>query len=51
MTKDSRTIEVSNPDKVFFPGEGITKGEVMDYYGRPGQAKDHLPPHVAHSAP
>lgn len=34
MTKDSRTIEVSNPDKVFFPGEGITKGEVVDYYRR-----------------
>ncbi|MGH8935119.1 MAG: hypothetical protein ACRDXD_02440 [Acidimicrobiia bacterium] len=34
MTKDSRAIEVSNPDKVFHPGEGITEGEVVDCYRR-----------------
>jgi DNA primase len=34
MAEDSRTIQVSNPDKVFFPEEGITKGEVVDYYRR-----------------
>ena len=27
-----RKVEVSNPEKVFFPGEGITKGEVVAYY-------------------
>jgi bifunctional non-homologous end joining protein LigD len=25
-------VEVTNPEKVFFPGEGITKGEVAAYY-------------------
>lgn len=29
-----RTIELSNLDKVFFPGEGLTKGELVDYYRR-----------------
>lgn len=27
-----RDIEVSNPDKVLFPGDGITKGSLVDYY-------------------
>lgn len=27
-------IEISRPDKVFFPDEGITKGQVVDYYAR-----------------
>lgn len=27
-----RTIELSSLDKVFFPGEGLTKGDVVDYY-------------------
>ena len=26
--------EVSNPDKVFYPEAGITKGEVVDYCRR-----------------
>lgn len=26
------TIEVSNPDKVFFPDEGLTKGDLVDFY-------------------
>jgi bifunctional non-homologous end joining protein LigD len=30
--KDDRRVVVSNPEKVFFPGEGITKGELVDYY-------------------
>lgn len=29
-----QTIELSNLDKVFFPDEGITKGDVVDYYRR-----------------
>jgi bifunctional non-homologous end joining protein LigD len=44
MTKDSRTIEVSNPDKVFFPGEDIRKGEVVDYYRRVAEV---MLPHLA----
>lgn len=27
-------IELSNQDKVLFPDEGITKGDVVDYYRR-----------------
>lgn len=27
-----RTIETSNDDKVLFPGDGITKGDLIDYY-------------------
>src|SRR4051812_9290218 len=29
---DSPRIQVSNPDKVFFPLPGITKGELVEYY-------------------
>lgn len=32
-----RRIEVSNTDKVFFPDNGITKGEVVEYYHRIGE--------------
>jgi bifunctional non-homologous end joining protein LigD len=27
-----RTIEVSNPDKILFPGAEITKADLADYY-------------------
>ncbi len=30
----SRTIDISNVDKVFFPHEGLTKGELLDYHAR-----------------
>lgn len=30
----NRTLELSNLDKVFFPAEGLTKGDVVDYYER-----------------
>ena len=30
----SRTIEVANLDKVMFPDEGITQGDLMEYYRR-----------------
>jgi len=26
------TVELSNTDKVLFPGDGITKGDLIDYY-------------------
>jgi bifunctional non-homologous end joining protein LigD len=31
---DGHSITVTHPDKVMFPGEGITKGDLVDYYGR-----------------
>lgn len=31
---DGHDIEISNRDKVFFRGSGITKGDVVDYYER-----------------
>jgi bifunctional non-homologous end joining protein LigD len=29
-----RTVEVSNPGKVLYPDDGITKGDLVDYYRR-----------------
>lgn len=29
---DGRDIRVTHPEKVLFPGDGITKGELVDYY-------------------
>lgn len=38
MTRDievgNRTIEVSKPDKLLFPDDGITKYDLIDYYAR-----------------
>lgn len=34
---DGRSIELSSLDKPFFPADGITKGQVIDYYRRIGQ--------------
>ena len=28
----NRPMEVSNPDKVLFPDDGITKGDLVGYY-------------------
>jgi len=40
-----RTIELSNLDKVYFPGDPpIAKGDVVDYYER---IAEHMLPHVA----
>ena len=25
-------VTISNPDKVFFPARGLTKGDLVDYY-------------------
>lgn len=41
--RDVRGVVVSDPDKVFFPGAGITKGEIAGYYGR---IADVMLPHV-----
>jgi bifunctional non-homologous end joining protein LigD len=32
VTVTERNVAVSNPDKVFFPDEGITKGDLVAYY-------------------
>jgi len=37
------TVETSNEDKVFFPDDGITKGDLIEYYK---QAAEFLLPHV-----
>jgi bifunctional non-homologous end joining protein LigD len=31
---DQREIEISRPEKVLFPEDGITKGELVEYYAR-----------------
>ncbi|HEY8504330.1 MAG TPA: non-homologous end-joining DNA ligase [Gemmataceae bacterium] len=38
-----RTVEVSNPDKVLFPGAGITERELAEYYHR---VADVMLPHL-----
>lgn len=37
----ARTVDISNPDKLFYPGASITKGDVVAYYER---IADHLLP-------
>jgi bifunctional non-homologous end joining protein LigD len=32
ITKGSRELKLSNLDKAFFPDEGITKGDLLEYY-------------------
>lgn len=44
MTRiDGREIELSNQDKVLYPDDGITKGDVIDYYRN---IAGHLLPHI-----
>jgi bifunctional non-homologous end joining protein LigD len=38
-----RTVEVSNPDKVLYPDDGITKGDLLDYYRR---VAERMLPHL-----
>jgi bifunctional non-homologous end joining protein LigD len=38
-----RTVEVSNPDKVLYPDDRITKGDLVDYYRR---VAEHMLPHL-----
>lgn len=37
------TVDISNRDKVLFPGDGITKGDLVDYYREVGEV---LLPHL-----
>jgi bifunctional non-homologous end joining protein LigD len=34
ITLDAYTVEVSNTDRVLFPDDSITKGDLIDYYHR-----------------
>lgn len=45
LESGGRHIEISNPDKVFFPESGITKGDLVEYYDRVG---DVMAPHAMH---
>jgi bifunctional non-homologous end joining protein LigD len=40
---DGREITITNPDKVLFPDDGITKGDLVDYCGR---IAERMLPHV-----
>ncbi|MGZ4616662.1 MAG: non-homologous end-joining DNA ligase LigD, partial [Actinomycetes bacterium] len=42
---DGRRLSLSNLDKVLYPADGFTKGEVIDYYARIAAL---LLPHVEH---
>jgi bifunctional non-homologous end joining protein LigD len=43
LAPDGRPITISNPNKVLFPEDGITKGELVDYYTR---IAERMLPHV-----
>lgn len=43
LTFGPHRVDVKNADKVFFPDEGITKGEVVEYYARIAET---MLPHV-----
>ena len=42
MKIGAHTVELSNLDKVLFPDDGITKGDLIDYYQH--IADDHAAP-------
>jgi bifunctional non-homologous end joining protein LigD len=44
ITVDDRTISLSNLDKVFFPDNGVSKGDLIDYYRRIAEV---MLPHMA----
>src|SRR5438094_1165732 len=33
---EMRTVKLTSPDRVLFPEDGVTKGDVFDYYRRVG---------------
>lgn len=43
LTVDGHQITITNPDKVLFPEDGITKGDLVEYYRR---IADRMLPHV-----
>jgi bifunctional non-homologous end joining protein LigD len=40
---DGREIEISRPEKVLFPADGISKGDLVEYYAR---IAPHMLPHL-----
>jgi bifunctional non-homologous end joining protein LigD len=44
VRRGSRVLRLSNLDKVFWPDEGVTKGDLLDYYRRVAAA---LGPHLS----
>jgi bifunctional non-homologous end joining protein LigD len=40
---DGREIEISRPEKVLFPEDGLTKGDLVEYYAR---IAPHMLPHL-----
>lgn len=44
MRVGARTIEITHPERMLFPGDGITKGDLAEYYRLVGPA---MLPHVA----
>jgi DNA ligase D len=43
MPVTTRTVKLSNPDRVLFPEDGVTKGDVFEYYAAVGET---LVPHL-----
>jgi bifunctional non-homologous end joining protein LigD len=43
MVTETRTVNLSNPDRVLFPDDGITKGDLFEYYRAIGPV---LVPHL-----
>lgn len=41
---EAKTFEITNRDKVFWPEEGYTKGDLLDYYA---SVSEHLLPYLA----
>src|SRR2546426_5999425 len=40
---EAKTVELSSPDRILFPGDGITKGDLFEYYRKIGPA---IVPHL-----
>ena len=36
-TEPSTRVKLSSADRVLFPDDGVTKGDLFDYYGRSGR--------------
>jgi bifunctional non-homologous end joining protein LigD len=43
MAVTTKTVTLSSPDRVLYPGDGITKGDLFDYYREVGPT---LVPHL-----
>src|SRR5439155_7889173 len=40
---EAKTVKLSSPDRILFPGDGITKGDLFEYYRKIGPA---IVPHL-----